>query len=526
MRAVLLRSTLLIASLALATAIQAATLRFSSQGDITTMDPHSNNEAFTTSFLDNIYEALVFRGKDMKVEPGLAVSWTRVNPTTMRFKLRPNVKFHDGTPFTAEDVVFTVQRALSDTSNFKPYLTGVKEARKIDDLTVDVITDGPAPVLIPQLTRIQIMSKAWCTKHNVTKPQDYKNKEETFSVRNTNGTGPYILRSWESDVKAVAVRNSNWWGKMDGNVDEIVYRPIKADATRLAALISNEIDFVLDPPPQDIPRLKQDKSLRIVEGMENRTIFFGMDQFRDELKYSNVKGRNPFKDKRVREAMVISIDRDAITKQVLRGLGIPTAVMFAPQVDGYPKDLDKPQHGADVARAKRLLADAGYPNGFEVTLDCPNNRYIADEKICVAAAAMWAKIGMNVKVNAMPRAIWGPKTQSRDTSMYMLGWGVPTFDSQYAIQSLMRTYIPNTADGDYNLGGYSNAKVDELIDRQKTEVDPKKRAEIAHEVSKIHMQEFGHVPLHFQMIPWAMRSNVSVVHRADNFLTVKWVTVK
>ena len=522
----IVHAVLLACALVAVPAAEAKTLRFSSQGDITTMDPHANNEAFTASFLDQIYEPLVNRGKHMEVEPALALSWQLVNPTTMRFKLRPNVRFHDGSPFTADDVVFTVQRALSDTSNFKPYLAGVKEARKVDDLTVDVITDGPAPILIPQLTRIHIMSKAWCEKHGVLKPQDYRNKEETYAVRNANGTGPYILKSREVDVKTVAVKNSNWWGKMDGNVDEIVYTPIKSDATRLAALISGEIDFVLDPPPQDIPRLKSDRNLKVVEGMENRTIFFGMDQFRDQLLYSNVKGKNPFKDKRVREAMVISLDRDAITRQVLRGLGVPTAVMFAPQVAGYPKDLDKPQHGADVARAKKLLAEAGYPNGFEVTLDCPNNRYIADEKVCVAAAAMWAKIGMNVKVNAMPRALWGPKTQSRDTSMYMLGWGVPTFDSQYALQSLMRTYIDKTADGDYNIGGYSNPKVDALIDKEKTEVDPKKRAEIAHEVTKIHMEDYGHIPLHFQMIPWAMRSNVSVVHRADNFLTVKWVTVK
>ncbi len=525
MRAVLLRAGLIVAALTYAATLQAATLRFSSAGDITTIDPHANNEGFTTSFLDNIYEALVFRGKDMKVEPGLAQSWTRVNPTTMRFKLRANVKFHDGAPFTADDVVFSIQRALADTSNYKPYLTGVKEARKVDDLTVDVVTDGPAPVLVPQLTRIHIMSKAWCAKHNVAKPQDYKNKEETYAVRNANGTGPYILKSRQEDVRTVAVRNSNWWGKLDGNVDEIAYVPIKSDATRLAALISGEVDFVLDPPPQDIPRLKQDAKIKVVEGLENRTIFFGMDQFRDELKYSSVKGKNPFKDKRVREAMQLALDLDAIRKQVLRGLGIPTAVMFAPQVDGYPKDLDHPRK-PDRARAKKLLAEAGYPNGFDVTLDCPNNRYVADEKICVAAAAMWAQIGVNVKVNAMPRAIWGPKTQNRDTSMYMLGWGVPTFDSGYVLQSLIRTYIPNTADGDYNIGGYSNAQADALIDKQKTEVDPKKRGDIAHEVTKIHMAEFGHIPLHFQMIPWAMRSNVNVVHRADNFLTVKWVTVK
>ena len=387
-----------------------------------------------------------------------------------------------------------------------------------------MITAGPAPVLIPQLTEVRIMSKAWSTKHNVTKPQDFKNKEETFATRNANGTGPFILRTREADVKTTAVLNSNWWGKREGNVTEIVYQPIKSDGTRLAALISGEVDFVLDPPPQDIPRLKQDPKVKVVEGNENRTVFFGMDQFRDELLYSGVKGKNPFKDKRVREAVLLSIDTGAIKTQVMRGLSVPSGVMFAPQVNGYPKDLDKPVK-VDREKAKKLLAEAGYPNGFEVTLDCPNNRYVADEKICVAAAAMLAQVNIKVKVNAQPRTIWSPKIQNMDTSFYMLGWGVPTFDAQYSLQSLLRTRVDKSADGDYNLGRYSNPKVDALIDRLKSETDAKKRAEIAREVTQLHQADVGHIPLHHQVIPWAMRSNVSVVHRADNRLTVKWVKI-
>ena len=519
------RAALLAAAVAAAPAIEAKTLRWSSQGDILTMDPHSQNEGLNNSFSDLIYEPLVTRGKDLKVEPCLAVSWERLNPTTMRFKLRPNVRFHDGAPFTADDVVFSIQRALMETSRFRPYLAGVKEARKVDDLTVDVITEGPAPVLIPQLTEIRIMSKPWATKHNVLKPQDFAGKEETFASRNANGTGPYILRGRDADVKTSAVLNSNWWGKNEGNVDEIIYMPIKQDPTRLAALLSGEIDFVLDPPPQDIPRLKQDPKIKIVEGNENRTIFFGMDQWRDELLYSNVKGKTPFKDKRVREAVQLAIDLNAIKTQVLRGLGIPTAVMYAPQIDGYPKALDKVKP-PDREKAKRLLAEAGYPQGFEVTLDCPNNRYIADEKICVAVAGMLAQVNIKVKLNAMPRTLYFPKLEKFDTSFYMLGWGVPTFDSQYALQSLIRTYVPKTADGDYNYGRYTSAKVDEAIDKLKTESDPQKRAELAFEASKVHMADVGHIPLHFQVIPWAMRSNVSVVHRADNRLTVKWVKIQ
>ena len=520
-----LRAGVIAAALALALPAVAKTLRFSSQGDITTIDPHGNNEGFTNAYLDNIYEPLVTRGKDLKVEPCLALSWQAVSPTTTRFKLRPNVRFHDGTPFTADDVVFTIERALSDTSNFKPYLAGVKGATKVDDMTVDILTTGPAPVLVPQLTEIRIMSKAWATKHNVLKPQDYKNKEETFASRNANGTGPFILRSREADVKTVAVLNSNWWGTREGNVTEIVYQPIRSDGTRLAALLSGEVDFVLDPPPQDVPRLKRDPKIRIVEGNENRTIFLGMDQHNAELKYSGVKGRNPFKDRRVREAIQLAIDIQAIKTQVMRGLSVPSGVMFPPQTDGYPKDLDRPAK-PDPARAKKLLAEAGYPKGFDVTLDCPNNRYVADEKICVAIAAMLARIDVQVKVNAMPRANYFPKIQNLDTSFYMLGWGVPTFDSQYALQSLVRTRVEKTADGDYNLGRYSNPKVDAAIDRLKTEIDPKKRAAIAREVTQLHLADVGHIPLHHQVIPWAMRSNVSVVHRADNRLTVKWVKIQ
>lgn len=519
-----IRAILLAAALALAAASQAKTLRWSSQGDILTMDPHAQNEGLNNSVSDHIYEPLVTRGKDLKVEPCLALSWQAVNPTTMRFKLRPNVRFHDGTPMTADDVVFSIERALAPTSNFSPYMQGITGAKKVDDLTVEITTRGPNPVLLPQLTEVRVMSRAWAIKHNVQKPQDFKNNEETYAARNANGTGPFVLRSREPDVKTVLVLNSNWWGKMEGNVNEIVYQPIKQGATRLAALLSGEIDFVLDPDVQDIPRLKKDPKIRILEGNENRTIFFGMDQHRDELQYSNVKGKNPFKDKRVREAFQLAIDLNAIRTQVMRGLATPTAVMFAPQVDGYDQALDvvrKP----DRERARKLLADAGYPQGFEVTLDCPNNRYINDERICQATAAMLAQVNVKVKLNSMPRATYFPKIQKYDTSFYLLGWGVPTFDSLYALQSLLRT-VGQGGDGNFNLGRYSNPKVDAAVDALKTETDPAKRRALTREALAVHQADVGHIPLHHQVIPWAMRSNVSAVHRADNRLTVKWVKVQ
>jgi peptide/nickel transport system substrate-binding protein len=489
------------------------------------MDPHALALLYHSRIAFQVYDSLVNRDEQFKPEPSLAVSWSQVDPRTWHFKLRQGVVFHDGTPFTVDDAVFSVQRAMTPPSQRSFQLKGVTAAKKVDEQTLEIQLEAPDAVLPDKFINLPMMSKAWSQAHKVEIAQDFNGKQETFAVRNANGTGPYILKSRDPDTKTVAVKNSNWWGKMEGNVDEMVYTPIKQDSTRMAALLSGEIDFVLDPPPQDIGRLKQDKKIKVLEGMENRTIFLGMDQWRDELQYSNVKGKNPFKDKRVREAFQDAIDVNALKTTVMRGLSVPTAVMYAPQVDGYPKELDKVK-APDRAKAKKLLADAGYPNGFEVTLDCPNNRYVNDEKMCVAIAGMLAQVGVTVKVNSMPRANYFPKIQLLDTSFYMLGWGVPTFDSQYALQSLLRTRIEKTSDGDYNLGRYSNAKVDENIDKLKTEIDPKKRTALAVEASRIHQADVGHIPIHFQVIPWAMRSNVSCVHRADNKLMVKWVTVK
>jgi peptide/nickel transport system substrate-binding protein len=501
---------------------EAKTLRWSSQGDFLTMDPHAQNEALNNAATGQVYEPLINRDKEMKLEPSLATSWKQEGPDRWRFTLRQGVKFHDGTPFTADDVVFTIQRVMAPTSNFKQYLVGVTEAKKIDDLTVDILTSGPNPVLLQQLTEVRIMNKAWSEKNNVAKPQNFIEKEETFAVRNMNGTGPYMLKSREVDIRTVFVENPNWWGKREGNVTEMVYQPIKADATRIAALISGEIDFVLDPPLQDLERLKRGGT-KVVEGNENRTIFFGFDQNRDELLYSNVKGKNPFKDVKVRQAVYHAIDIEAIKTRIMRGQALPTGSIIAPQVNGFTKEIDV-RLPLDRNKAKQLLAEAGYPNGFEVTLDCPNNRYLNDEEICQAVTAMLAQVGIQSKLNAMPRATYFPKIQKYDTSFYMLGWGVPTFDALYSLQSLAQT-VGQGGDGNFNLGKYSNPKFDALVNQIKVETDQEKRNAMIVDALKIHNADVAHVPLHHQVIPWAMRANVNVVHRADNRLELRWVQV-
>lgn len=522
-----MRHTLIASALAVTMLMPLAgntkTLRWASQGDILTLDPHAQNEGLTIAASSYVYEPLVQYDQEFNLSPGLAIAWEQATPTLWRFTLREGVRFHDGSPFTADDVVFSIERAMAPTSNFKAYVNGIKEARATGEHTVEIETVGPNPVLLRQLTNVFIMNRAWSEKNNTVAPQDFSNNEETYSARNTNGTGAYILKSREVDVRTVFEENPNWWNKDGkiGNVTEVVYTPIKQNATRTAALLSGEIDFVLDPAAQDLDRLRQ--QAKVVEGNEYRTIYIGLDQKSPELKYSDVKGKNPFSDVRVREALYRAIDTEALKKAVMRGLSAPTGTMIAPQVHGWTEDLAK-RVPYDVDKAKQLLTEAGYEDGFGFTLDCPNNRYINDEAICQAVVGMWARIGVNARLNSMPRATYFPKVQSYDTSAYLFGWGVPTFDALYTLQSLIHSKGEG-ADGSFNLGNYENKKADELIDRIKTEVDDTKRDAAIHEVLALHAQEFGHIPLHDQVIPWAMKKNVNVVHRADNRLTVDWVTI-
>ena len=290
--------------LAAVPAAHAKTFKWASQGEISTWDIHSQNNALQNGLHSYVYETLVtYNSRTFAVEPLLATAWREVSPTQVRFTLRQGVKFQDGSAFTADDAVYSLQRAMSKTSNYTPYVQGITKVVKVDANTMDVFLAAPNPVLLRQMTELRMMSKAWAEKNKSVEPKDMKGKDENFAHRNAMGTGPYTLESWQPDVKMVFKRNPNWWGQMDGNVTEIVYTPIKSAATRIAALLSGEVDMVLDPSPQDLQRLRSTDDIRVVDGLENRTIFLGMDQFRDELVGSNVKGKNPLKDLRVRKAL-------------------------------------------------------------------------------------------------------------------------------------------------------------------------------------------------------------------------------
>jgi len=505
--------TIALALAACATApAHAATLKWAAQNDLLTLDPHSQNHATTSAILQHTYEGLTRYTRTYSVEPCLATGWTYVTPTQLRFTLRRNVKFHDGSPFTADDVVFSYGRVMQPQGTMQIYVAGVQEVRKVDDFTVDMILSGPNPVLLRNIADFRIMSRAWAVKHKSGNTQDYKAKEDSYASRNANGTGPYLLKSWEPDKRIVMQANPAWWDKREGNVTEIIYTPIKSDATRVAALLAGDVDMVTDLPTQDVTRLRNDPQLRILDGHEVRTIFIGLDQFSNELKYSNVKGRNPFKDIRVRKALNMAVDREAIRRVTMRGLSLPAALMVAPGVHGHSPDLDKPTP-FDVGGAQKLLAEAGYPNGFEFTLDCPNNRYVNDEEICQALVGMWARAGVKVKLLAQPMSTFIAKIQNFDHSAYMLGWGVVNFDANYTLFSLVHTKTTGAA-GSFNLGRISDPKLDAIIAGINVELDAKKRDAMLRDGLTITRDQYYYVPLHHQLRPWAMKKNVTAVHNA------------
>jgi peptide/nickel transport system substrate-binding protein len=507
------------ASIALGAALaaapaSAATLRWAAQNDILTLDPHSQNHATTNGILQHAYEGLTRYNAKYEVEPALATKWTMISPTQVRFDLRKGVKFHDGSPFTADDVVFSFGRIKQPQGTMQIYVTGISEIKKIDDHTIDVILAAPNPLLLRNIIDFRIMSKAWAEKNKTANVQDYKAKEENFASRNTNGTGPYKVTGWTPDQRITMTVNKDWWDKLDGNVTEVIYTPIKSDATRVAALLSGDVDMLTDLPTQDVARLRADAKLKILDGPEVRTIYLAPDVGSAELKYSNIKGKNPFADKRVRQALSMAIDREAIKRNIMRGLSIPAGVMVAPGVNGNAPDIDtatKP----DTDGAKKLMAEAGYPDGFEVQLNCPNNRYVNDEEICQAVLAMWARIGVKGKLAAENMATFIQKVQNFDVSVYLLGWGVATYDAQYTLQSLVRTRSGGP-DGNFNFSRISDPKVDQLVDAMKTEVDIAKRNAMIKEALIRTRDEVLLIPLHHQMRPWAMKAGVTTVHKSDD----------
>jgi len=503
-------TTLLATSMLVTGAASAETLRWARSSDNLTMDPHSQNSGPTHAFNHQVYETLVIRAADGGLRPTLAVEWgiTEEDPNVWEFKLREGVTFHDGAEFTADDVVFSIERAQEPSSNMKELVSSIVEVTAVDDHTVHMRTDGPNPLLIDNLTNMFMMDRGWAEANNATIPQNFDAGEEHFAARNANGTGPYVLQSREPDARNVATAFEDYWGKDEFPlaITEIIYTPITSAATRVAALLSGEIDFLQDVPVQDIARLEQTEGIRVTRGPENRTIFFGMNVSDEPVSVSGVEG-NPLADQRVRQAMNMAIDREAIQQVVMRGESIPLGTIAPPFINGY-EDWMGEYPDVDVEAAKALLAEAGYPDGFSVTLHCTNDRYVNDEGICQAAVGMLGRIGVNTTLESRSLSIHFPSVSNYESDLYLLGWGVPTFDSLYVFDFLY--HCREEGKGSWNSTRYCNPELDAKIASLAGEADFEVRNATINEIWEQVQEETIYIPVHVQTLARAMNDRFDI----------------
>ncbi len=526
MRNVFKKLILMGVAVTLAGIAEAKTFRYATTGDVLGLDPHANNEGPTNTMKGNLYGRLLHRKADLSLEPDLATKWEKLDATTWRFSLRQGVKFHNGNDFNADDVLFSYKRQTQESSDMSFALATIEEIRKVDDYTIDIITKGPDPILLLNMPIFYIVDKEWTEANNAFEVVRASGSTNFANV-NTNGTGPFKLVEWVQDTRLVLEPNENYWNKdgVEHNITRAVFTPISNDATRVAALLSGEIDLMYPVPLQDVNRLENDPNASALQGPELRTIFLGFDQWRDESLDMPGSGKNPFKDKRVRQAFFQAININAIKRVVMRNAATPTGLMIAPGINGFQEDMnDRPAYDPDAA--KKLLAEAGYPDGFPVTFDCPNDRYVNDEEICTAVIPMLERVGIKVTPNFQTKSKHFNKigkAENNNTSFFMLGWTPGSYDALNPLMQLMSTGKPGH--GDWNCGQYNHPRVAELTEMIKTEMDESKRNAMIREAFQIHKDDFGHITLHQQALAWGVRSDTvkSVIQRPFNDVDLRYV---
>ncbi|MGH6977547.1 MAG: ABC transporter substrate-binding protein [Stellaceae bacterium] len=504
----------------------AATFRWARDSDIASLDPYSRNETLQFSLLGNVYEPLIRRGRALQLEPALAIGWRRVAPLVWRFDLRPGVRFQDGTPFRADDVVFSFRRAIGAGSKIALALAAVRNVRAVGAQTVDIVTAMPDPTLPEEIVPWSIMSAAWCKAHGAEEVADAATGDN-YAADHADGTGPFTIEARAPGEQTVLVANPNWWGKPIGNVDRAVFRPIADGAARLAALTVGTVDMIASVPPEDLGTLAQTPGVRVVHTAGTRTIMLGFRHSRMLKGHGGPPQANPFADRRVRAAFAQAIDEKAIVATAMRGLATPAGLIVGPGIRGFDPALNQ-RPNYDPAAARRLLAAAGYPNGFALTMDCPNDRYLNDAAICVAVAADLAKIGVRVTLLVQPRSPYFTKLLDplRGADFYLMGWRPANDDALDALTNLAATRSDSLHTGAFNVGGYSNPAFDALIARARRENLGKERAAQLRTALAMLKDDVAYIPLHQPDVVWAVRDNIEVVPRGDDSLVLRDVRVK
>ncbi len=489
--------------------------------DPQTMDPHAVNSAPVLGFLNNVYEGLVRRGKDMSVEPALATSWEPIGAGEgWRFFLREGVTFQDGSAFNADDVVFSYQRASDEVSDTRSWFAPVSEVVKVDDFTVDVMTSAPNPIFPSSIANWMIMDSDWAAANGAELPDK---ENGNYATLNANGTGAFQITDRQPGLSTTLEPFAGWWGDVEHNITSATLTPIQNPATALAALLSGDVDFINPVPIQDVARLQENSDVEVIQGIEARIIMLGFPHEAEGLKYSSETESNPFSDVRVRQAVAHAVNVPAILQTIMRGNAEPANQLVSAAMNGYTEGLGS--YEFDIEKAKALLAEAGYADGFSFGLKCPNDRYLNDESVCQAITGMLAQVGITATLDAMPVQNYWPELRADNYDMYLLGWSPGTFDAEHPIRFLASTPNEEKKLGSWNFGGYSNARVDELLPQIQSTIDAGERQAMLDEVAQILLDEAAYVPMYVQPLVWGTRSNIALTQRPDNFFILRWVTV-
>lgn len=500
----------------------ARTFRWSATTDPQTMDPHAVNAAPVLGFLSNVYEGLVRRGPDMRIEGALAERWEPLGSDGWRFHLRRDVRFHDGAAFTAEDVLFSYERAASKEADTASWFAPVERVEVVDEHTIDFRTRAPNPIFPDSIANFMILDKGWAEKHGARRPAK---EGGNFATLNANGTGPFRLAVREPGLRTVLEPFDVWWDKAAHGITRAEFTPIQNPATAVAALLGGSIDMTESVPIQDAARLAASPGVRIMQGLEARVIMLGFAHAAEAARAPGPDAKpapNALRDLRVRRAIAHAIDVEAIRRTIMRGAAEPASQLVSADMRGYSKaHAARPAHDPETAR--RLLAEAGHAQGLSLEFKCTNDRYLNDESVCQAVVAMLARVGVTARLDSMPVRNYWPELRKGAFDLYLLGWSPGTFDAEHPVRFLAATKDDAKKLGSWNFGGYSNARVDELLPRIQSELDEPARQRMLDETAGLLQADLAYLPLYVEPLVWGTRSDVTVVPRPDAFFILRWV---